>query len=188
MKNSLIKTISYIAVLLVISLVIGFVIFLTNGFTEAPKNFYVEIGNERVASSTGGYTFEKGKPTDVKLIFIGNGSKEYSVKITPKTDYDFSFFADGEEVKFSATDDYIDCFNIVKKGNGFSIEPKGTLYTVLMRKYPEKDIKIDKSAIPDGDMFTLEIKAASAEATVKINFKVPNPEAEIVIDPTEIII
>ena len=37
-------------------------------------------------------------------------------------------------------------------------------------------------------MFTLEIKAASAEATVKINFKVPNPEAEIVIDPTEIII
>ena len=59
MKNSLIKTISYIAVLLVISLVIGFVIFLTNGFTEAPKNFYVEIGNERVASSTGGYTFEK---------------------------------------------------------------------------------------------------------------------------------
>ena len=57
-----------------------------------------------------------------------------------------------------------------------------------MRKYPEKDIKIDKSAIPDGDMFTLEIKTASAEATVKINFKVPNPEAEIVIDPTEIII
>lgn len=34
MKNSLIKTISYIAVLLVISLVIGFVIFLTNGFKE----------------------------------------------------------------------------------------------------------------------------------------------------------
>lgn len=188
MKNSLIKTISYIAVLLVISLVIGFVIFLTNGFTEAPKNFYVEIGNERVASSTGGYTFEKGQTTDVKLIFIGNGSKEYSVKITPKTDYDFSFFADSEEVKFSAADDYSDCFNIVKKDNGFSIEPKGTLYTVLMRKYPEKDIKIDKSAIPDGDMFTLEIKAASAEATVKINFKVHNPEAEIVIDPTEIII
>ena len=188
MKNSLIKTISYIAVLLVISLVIGFVIFLTNGFTEAPKNFYVEIGNERVASSTGGYTFEKGKPTDVKLIFIGNGSKEYSVKITPKADCDFSFTAGGEEVKFSATNDYTDCFNIVKKDNGFSIEPKGTLYVVLKGKYPEKDIEINKSAIPDGDMFTLAIKAASDEATVKINFKVPNPKAEILIDPTELII
>ena len=84
MKNSLIKTISYIAILLVVSLIIGFVIFLTNGFTETPKNFYVEIGNERVVSSTGGYTFESGKPTDVKLIFIGNGSKEYSVKTLRK--------------------------------------------------------------------------------------------------------
>ena len=84
--------------------------------------------------------------------------------------------------------DYTDCFNIVKKDNEFSIEPKGTLYAVLKQKYSEKDIKIDKSAIPDGDMFTLEIKAASAEATVKINFKVPNPEAGILTDPTEIII
>ena len=188
MKNSFIKTISYIAVLLVISLVIGFAIFLTNGFTEAPKNFYVEIGNERVASSTGGYTFEKGKPTDVKLIFIGNGSKEYSVKITPKADYDFSFIAGGEEVKFSAMKDYTDCFNIVKKDNGFSIEPKGTLYGILKGKYSDKDIEIDRSAIPDGDMFTLEIKAASDEATVKIGFKVPNPEAEILIEPTEVVI
>ena len=148
MKNSFIKTISYIAVLLVISLVIGFTIFLTNGFTEAPKNFYVEIGNERVASSTGGYTFEKGKPTEVKLIFIGNGSKEYSVKITPKTDYDFSFFADSEEVKLSAVNDYTDCFNIVKKDNGFSIEPKGTLYAVLMRKYPEKNLRLTNRQSP----------------------------------------
>ena len=49
MKNSTIKIITYAVILLVAVLAIGFAVFITNGFTEKPKSFYVEINGDKVA-------------------------------------------------------------------------------------------------------------------------------------------
>ena len=49
MKNSTIKIITYIIIILVAVLAIGFAVFITNGFTENPKSFYVDINGNKVA-------------------------------------------------------------------------------------------------------------------------------------------
>ena len=54
MKNSTIKIITYVVILLVAVLVIAFAVFITNGFTEKPKSFYVDINGNKVASSASG--------------------------------------------------------------------------------------------------------------------------------------
>ena len=47
MKNSTIKIITYIIIILVTVLAIGFAVFITNGFTEKPKSFYVDINGNK---------------------------------------------------------------------------------------------------------------------------------------------
>ena len=187
MKNSTIKIITYVIIILVAILAIGFTVFITNGFTENPKSFYVDINGDKVASSAGGYLLEKDKPLKCKVKFLSLDRKNYTVQILSAKS-DFTYFVDGKKCEFTGEEDFTDCFVITKTGDDFTVETVGNLYSVLQSKNPDTKVDYDRKTVPDEELFTLVITAESDKATIKIGFRVPSPEAEIVISPARLVI
>ena len=187
MKNSTIKIITYIIIILVAVLAIGFAVFITNGFTEKPKSFYVDINGNKVASSANGYLLEKDKPLKCKVKFLSSDKKNYTVQILSAKS-DFAYTIDGENCGFIGEEDFTDCFVITKTGDDFTVETVGNLYSVLQSKNPDAKVDYDRKAVPDEDLFTLVITSESDKATIKIGFRVPSPETEIVISPARLVI
>lgn len=187
MKNSTIKIITYIIIILVAVLAIGFAVFITNGFTQKPKSFYVDINGDKVASSASGYLLEKDKPLKCKVKFLSSDKKNYTVQILSAKS-DFTYFVDGKKCAFTGEEDFTDCFVITKTGDDFTVKTIGNLYSVLQSKNPETKVNYDRKTVPDEDLFTLVITAESDKATIKIGFRIPSPEAEIVISPARLVI
>ena len=187
MKNSTIKIITYIIIILLALLAIGFAVFITNGFTEKPKSFYVDINGNKVASSASGYLLEKDKPLKCKVKFLSSDKKNYTVQILSAKS-DFTYFVDGKKNSFTGEEDFTDCFVITKTGDDFTVETVGNLYSVLQSKNPDTKVDYDRKTVPDEDLFTLVITAESDKATIKIGFRVPSPEAEIVMTPARLVI
>ena len=187
MKNSTIKIITYIIIILVAVLAIGFAVFITNGFTEKPKSFYVDINGNKVASSANGYLLEKDKPLKCKVKFLSSDKKNYTVQILSAKS-DFAYNVDGKNCGFTGEEDFTDSFVITKTGDDFTIETVGNLISVLQSKNPDAKVDYDRKAVPNEDLFTLVITAESDKATIKIGFKVPSPETEIVISPARLVI
>lgn len=187
MKNNTIKIITYIIIILVAVLAIGFAVFITNGFTEKPKSFYVDINGNKVASSANGYLLEKDKPLKCKVKFLSSDKKNYTVQILSAKS-DFAYTVDGKNCGFTGEEDFTDSFVITKTGDDFTIETVGNLYSVLQSKNPDTKVDYDRKVVPDEDLFTLIITAESDKATIKIGFRVPSPETEIVMSPARIVI
>lgn len=187
MKNSTIKIITYVIIILVAVLAIGFAVFITNGFTETPKSFYVDINGDKVASSASGYLLEKDRPLKCKVKFLSSDKKSYNVQILSAKS-DFTYFVDGKKCEFTGEEDFTDCFVITKTGDDFTVETVGNLISVLQSKNLDTKVNYDRKTVPDEDLFTLVITAESDKATIKIGFRVPNPEAEIVISPARLVI
>ena len=187
MKNSTIKIITYVIIILVAVLAIGFAVFITNGFTENPKSFYVDINGNKVASSAGGYLLEKDKPLKCKVKFLSSDKKSYNVRVLSAKS-DFTYCVDGKKNAFTGEEDFTDCFVITKTGEDFTVETVGNLISVLQSKNPDTKVNYDRQAVPDEDLFTLVITAESDKATIKIGFRVLSPEAEIVISPARLVI
>ena len=187
MKNSTIKIITYIIIILVAVLAIGFAVFITNGFTEKPKSFYVDINGNKFASSASGYLLEKDKPLKCKVKFLSSDKKNYTVQIL-SVKSDFAYTVDGKNCGFTGEEYFTDCFVITKTGDDFTVETVGNLISVLQSKNPDAKVDYDRKAEPDEDLFTLVITAESDKATIKIGFRVPSPEAEIVMTPARLVI
>ena len=126
MKNSTIKIITYIIIILVAVLAIGFAVFITNGFTEKPKSFYVDINGNKVASSANGYLLEKDKPLKCKVKFLSSDKKNYTVQILSAKS-DFAYTVDGKNCGFTGEEDFNDCFVITKTGDDITVETVGNL-------------------------------------------------------------
>ena len=58
----------------------------------------------------------------------------------------------------------------------------------MQSKNPDTKVDYDRKTVPDEDLFTLVITAESDKATIKIGFRVPNPETEILISPARLVI
>lgn len=187
MKNSTIKVITYIIIILVAVLAIGFAVFITNGFTEKPKSFYVDINGNKVALSASGYLLEKDKPLNCKVKFLSSDKKNYTVQILSAKS-DFTYTVDGKNCSFTGEEDFTDCFVITKTGDDFTIETVGNLISVLQSKNPDAKVDYDRKAVPDEDLFTLVITSESDKATIKIGFRIPSPETEIVMSPARLVI
>ena len=187
MKNSTIKIVTYIIIILVAVFAIGFAVFITNGFTEKPKSFYVDVNGDKVASSASGYLLEKDKPLKCKVKFLSSDKKGYSVQILSAKS-DFTYFVDGKKCGFTGEEDFTDCFVITKTDDDFTVETVGNLISVLQSKNPDTKVDYDRKSVPDEDLFTLVITAESGKATIRIGFRVPNPEAEIVLSPARLVI
>ena len=127
MKNSTIKIITYIITILVAVLAIGFAVFITNGFTEKPKSFYVDINGDKVASTASGYLLEKDKHLKCKVKFLFSDKKNYTVQILSAKS-DFTYTVDGKNCGFTGEEDFTDCFVITKLAT-ISPSKRSEIYT-----------------------------------------------------------
>ena len=187
-KGGAIKVIASIVLLLGVIAAIGCISFFTNGFTEEFSTFYVEVNGEKIASSAGGYIVG-GEDNLVVIVKDANPNKKdkgYLVSVTPKAGVDFDFTVDDEPMSFATVDDFTDAFEIVRNGDTVTVNAKGNVEYILKSKYPDKTIHYDETAInSEEDIFTLVIKNYD-EATVQINFRVPNSVYGVTLNPEEI--
>ena len=188
-SNGVIKVIVGIVLLMGIVAAIGCIAFFTNNFTEDFSTFYVEVNGEKVASSAGGYIVggEESIVINVKDANPSKQDKGYIVSVIPKAGIDFEFTVDDEPKSFANEKDLTNAFEIVRDGNTVTLNAKGNLEYILKAQYPDKTIRYDVNAINgEEDMFSLVVKNYD-EATVTINFRVPNTVCGVTLDPEEII-
>lgn len=188
-SNGVIKVIVCIVLLMGVVAAIGCIAFFTNNFTEDFSTFYVEVNGEKVASSAGGYIVggEENIVINVKDANPNKQNKGYIVSVIPKAGIDFEFTVDDETKSFADEQDLTNAFEITKDGNTVTLNAKGNLEYILKAQYPDKTISYDVNAINcEEDLFSLIIKNYD-EATVTINFRVPNAVYGVTIDAEEII-
>ena len=188
-SNGAIKVIVGIVLVLGIVIAIGSIAFFTNGFTEDFSTFYVEVNGEKVASLAGGYIVggEESLTITVKDANPNKQDKGYLVSVVPKAGVDFDFTVDEETKSFAEENDFTSAFAITKDGNTVTLNAKGNLQYILQTLYLDKTIRYDVNAInSEQDMFSLIIKNYD-EATVTINFRVPNTVYGVTLNPEEII-
>ena len=187
------KIITYIAIVLAVITVIGFVAHFTNGFTSDFKTFYVTVDGKDVMTSAGGYRVTTSKPleVDVKYTFgaLNNKvDKGYSLKIIPNNipDKDFTYTVDGEMKYFQSETDLSDGFEIDKGEKSFRIKPKGeTIAEVLSAVYGKEVTDCENKGYTD--MFTIIVTSYNGEASVKLNFSLAIRVAGITLDKEAIL-
>lgn len=188
-SNGVIKLIVGIVLLFGIVAAIGCIAFFTNNFTEDFSTFYVEVSGEKIASLAGGYIVggEENFVVNVKDANPNKQDKGYMVSVIPKAGVDFEFTVDDETKLFADENDLTNAFEIIKAGNNLMLNPKGNLEYILQKQYPNKTIRYDANSInSEEDLFSLIIKNYD-EATVTINFRIPNTVYGVTLDPEEII-
>ncbi len=173
------KVLSYIAIVLVLVAVCGFVAYFTNGFTSDFKAFYVECNGEKVLSNGSGYELAPSEPldVDVKYTFGALAAEQggYTIKIVPNvdSDSDFDFTVDEGIYNFGSETDLTKGFNIEYKEDSFSIAPKGQMEDILAGIYPNSVITVNKVKLNyDKDLFKLVVTSYNGEASVSITFKI----------------
>ncbi len=188
-SNGVIKLVVGIVLLFGIVAVIGCIAFFTNNFTEDFSTFYVEVNGEKIASSAGGYIVggEENFVVNVKDANPNKQDKGYMVSVIPKAGVDFEFTVDDETKLFADENDLTNAFEIIKDGNNLMLNPKGNLEYILQKQYPDKTIRYDANSInSEEDLFSLIIKNYD-EATVTINFRIPNTVYGVMLEPEEIV-
>ena len=188
-SNGVIKLIVGIVLLFGIVAAIGCIAFFTNNFTEDFSTFYVEVNGEKIASSAGGYIVggEENFVVNVKDANPNKQDKGYMVSVIPKAGVDFEFTVDDETKLFADENDPTNAFEIIKDGNNLMLNPKCNLEYILQKQYPDKTIRYDANSInSEEDLFSLIIKNYD-EATVTINFRIPNTVYGVMLEPEEIV-
>ncbi len=173
------KALSYVAIVLVLAAVCGFVAYFTSGFTSGFKSFYVECNGDTLLHDGQGYELAPSEPLDVNVKYTFSALSEnvsgYSVKVMPNVDEDtdFDFTVDDGIYSFGAETDLTKGFNIDYKDESFSIAPKGQMEKVLSSVYPDSVVAVDKTKIKyDKDLFKLVITSYNGEASLCVTFKI----------------
>lgn len=196
-KTTMKKTtsiISWIVLLLCLVLVIGGVVYFTNGFTSDFTTFYVKVEEDTIMANGGGYTISPAEPmtVDVKYTFdkISKQNTGYSVKIVPNTnsDNDFDFTLGGDAYAFGAETDLTKGFDIVKEETSFTISPKGSIKGILSSVYEGYEVGVDTTQIDfEQDLFKVIVTSYNGKASVSVAFKIIDCDvSDIMLDKTQI--
>ena len=187
--GKVIKTISYIVLLLAVVAVFGVFAKFTDGFTADFKTFYVSVEGEDVFTSAGGFTVTEEKPLKVNVkyvfgVFTKDEPKGYSVNIAPnKTDEskNFPFTAGGEVYDYFDKADLTNGFVIEKGETSFTVLPKGGTLTEVLSAVYNRPVS-DCENFGYSDMFTAIITSYNGEASVKLHFSLAGKVTKIILD------
>ena len=187
--GKVIKTISYIVLLLAVVAVVGVFAKFTDGFTGDFKTFYVSVEGNDVLTSAGGYTVTEEKPLKVNVKYVFGAltkdePKGYTVTIAPnKTDEskNFTFTAGGEICAFFDKADLTDGFIIEKGEKSFTLTPKGGTLTEVLSAIYQTPVS-DCENFGYGDTFTLTVTSFNGEASVKLHFSLAGMVTKIILD------
>ena len=187
--GKVIKTISYIVLLLAVVAVVGVFAKFTDGFTGDFKTFYVSVEGNDVLTSAGGYIVTEETPLEVNVKYVFGAltkdePKGYTVTIAPnKTDEskNFPFTAGGETFNYYDTSDLTNGFVIEKGETSFRVTPKGGTVTEILSAVYQTSVS-DCENFGYSDMFTVIITSYNGEASVKLHFSLAGKVTKIILD------
>lgn len=163
------KIIVYVLILLILVGCVGFFAYFTNGFTGDIKTFYVECGDKKVMSSSGGFVLSSVEPLDVDVHytfgFFNKDISGYNVTVLPNTDFDFT--VDGQVYSFAAEENLNAGFDIEYNESSFTITPKANLREILQAIYPDKEIDFDVNDVDyDSEIFKIVVSSEDGSTYV----------------------
>ena len=131
--GKLIKTISYIVLLLAVVAVVGVFAKFTDGFTGDFKTFYVSVEGNDVLTSADGYTVTEETPLEVSVKYVfGALTKDEPKGYKSDESKNFPFTAGGEVCTYYGTEDLTSGFVIEKGETSFTVLPKGGTVTEIL--------------------------------------------------------
>lgn len=150
--NKFITALFYIALVLVIAGIAGFVLKLTNGGTDTFKFFYLTNEKGDVYGSTDKVRLACDKETKFGVNYTFSDGKSYSVQVLPNVtdETEFEYTVDGEAYKYSDIKDLTDVFKVRLYDDYFTVQMPEDMSQVMQVLYKDKDVEL-----PDGiDLMT----------------------------------
>jgi hypothetical protein len=162
--------------------IVGVIIALTSG--GSVQSFYVTIDEKNIMEADYDYVLKQDESTNVKMNFlsIDEDNSNYTVTIVPtlNAENDFDFTADGSVYSFQQTPDYTAGFTIKKTDEGFSIQPKGNLESIIEAAVGS-DVE-ELNAKSYDNMFTMIITSADEKSNIYIQFSIYEPVTDVSLD------
>jgi len=177
----------YVAIILALVGICGFIAYFTSGFTTDFASFYVTVDGEDVLSTGSNFQVRHDDPmhVEVKYVFASEDDHAggYSVKVVPNVvkDKDFDFRLNGDVYSFQAEKDLTAGFTIEQEENSFTLTPKGDITAILSAVYPGYNVE-DCSDKGYENMFTLIVTSYNGEASIRVNFTVTEDIEGVIID------
>lgn len=142
--NKFITALFYIALVLVIAGIAGFVLKLTNGGTDTFKFFYLTNEKGDVYGSTDKVRLACNKETKFSVQYTFSDSKGYSVQVLPNVtdETEFDYTVDGEDYKFSDIKDLNDAFKVKQYDDYFTVQMPEDMSQVMKVLYAEKEVEL----------------------------------------------
>lgn len=181
------KIIIYVAIVLALVGVCGFIAYFTGGFTTDFASFYVTVDGEDVLSTGSNFQVRDDDPMQVEVKYVfasaSDAATGYSVKVVPNAvkDKDFDFRLNGDVYSFQAEKDLTAGFTIEQEENSFTLTPKGDLTAILSAVYPGYNVE-DCNDKAYENMFTLIVTSYNGEASIRVNFTVTEDIEGVIID------
>lgn len=172
----------YIVIALVAIACVGVIIALTSG--GSVQSFYVTIDEKNIMEADYDYILKQDESADVKMNFlsIDEDNGNYTVRIVPtlNADNDFDFTADGSVYSFQQTPDYTAGFTIKKTDEGFTIQPKGNLESIIEAAVGSDVEELNSKSYDN--MFTMIITSADEKSNIYIQFSIYEPVTDVSLD------
>ena len=177
--NKFSTTISSLAIMLLVVLVIGFLFFRTDNFTTGLKTFYVKNGGNTFIGDYANFSIVKGKEYKFEIVSnlddITNSEKEYTVSIVPNTNVsDFKFLVDDSEHSFHEITSLTKSFQITAYSDYFILIANKDMQDILQEFYYNQTISNCPTAIDTNiPYFRLVVTSTSDEVVeININFNI----------------
>ena len=174
------KFLTYIALLLFVVAIIGFIAVFTNGFTSDFKTFYVKNGKQLYTQDSGEYPLSTDEELrfDVKYTFDmfsrNDTPKGYTVKVVSNATDDtaFAYSVCGNTAVYANGLDLSAAFGLKTYDTYFtmSIPSDISMQSVLTAAYDGETVTVEDIDLTKNCYFTLVITAYNNESTVRINF------------------
>ena len=177
----------YVAIILALVGICGFIAYFTGGFTTDFASFYVTVDGEDMLSTGSNFQVRADDPMNVEVKYVFASEDDhaggYSVKVVPNVvkDKDFDFRLNGDVYSFQAEKDLTAGFTIEQEENSFTLTPKGDITAILSAVYPGYNVE-DCSDKGYENMFTLIVTSYNGEASIRVNFTVTEDIEGVIID------
>lgn len=175
-QNNISTTISSIVILLLVTMVIGFLFVYTDNFTTSLKSFYVTCGNDDFYSDRDNFTIVVGEDykfditTNINL--TGMDSK-YHVSVVPNNinKTTFSYSVDDNNYNYTDIESLMKGFSISTYEDYFILVATLDLPDIIKLYYPNQNIANVPTTLDTGiPYFRLVVESADNTETININF------------------
>ena len=177
--NKFSTTISSLAIMLLVVLVIGFLFFRTDNFTTGLKTFYVKNGGNTFIGDYSNFSIIKGKEYKFEIISnmdnLTDSEKEYTVSIVPNTNVsNFKYLVDDTEYSYHEVLSLTKGFQITAYNNYFILIANNDMINILQEYHYNQTISNCPTAIDTNiPYFRLVVTSTSDEVVeININFNI----------------